>query len=30
MKHHVVPDAAAEKSEDSETRFMNGRTGHVF
>lgn len=26
VKYHVVPDAAAEKSEDSETRFMNGRT----
>jgi multiple sugar transport system substrate-binding protein len=26
VRHHVVPDAAAEKSEDSETRFMNGRT----
>jgi multiple sugar transport system substrate-binding protein len=26
VKHHVAPDAAAEKSEDSETRFMNGRT----
>jgi len=26
VKHHVVPDAAAEKAEDSETRFMNGRT----
>ena len=30
MKHHVVPDAAAEKSEDSETRFMNGRTAMYF
>lgn len=25
VKHHVAPNAAAEKSEDSETRFMNGR-----
>ncbi|MBP7686924.1 MAG: sugar ABC transporter substrate-binding protein [Thermoflexales bacterium] len=30
LKHHVVPDAAAEKSEDSETRFMNGRTAMYF
>lgn len=29
-KHHVVPDAAAEKSEDSETRFMNGRLAMFF
>ena len=25
--HHVAPDAVAEASEDSETRFMNGRLG---
>lgn len=30
LNHHVVPDAAAEKSEDSETRFMNGRTAMYF
>ncbi len=30
VKHHVVPDAAAEKSEDSETRFMNGRLAMYF
>jgi multiple sugar transport system substrate-binding protein len=24
-KHHVVPDAAAEEAEDSESRFLNGR-----
>ncbi len=27
VKEHVVPDAAAEQAEDSETRFMNGRLG---
>ncbi len=25
VKHHVVPDAAAEEAEDSESRFLNGR-----
>lgn len=27
VKQHVAPDATAEKSEDSETRFANGRLG---
>jgi multiple sugar transport system substrate-binding protein len=27
VKHHVVPDATAEKAEDSESRFANGRLG---
>ena len=27
MKHHVVPDAAEEKAESSESRFLNGRLG---
>ena len=26
VRHHVVPNAAEEESEDSESRFMNGRT----
>ncbi len=30
VKHHVAPDAAAEKAEASETRFMNGRLGMYF
>jgi len=27
VKHHVAPDAVAEKAEDSESRFSNGRLG---
>lgn len=27
VKHHVVPDATAEKAEDDESRFTNGRLG---
>jgi multiple sugar transport system substrate-binding protein len=27
VKHHVAPDATAEKAEDSESRFTNGRLG---
>ncbi len=30
VKEHVVPDAAAEQAEDSETRFMNGRLAMFF
>lgn len=29
-KHHMVPDAAAEASESSESRFMNGTLGMYF
>jgi multiple sugar transport system substrate-binding protein len=30
VKYHVVPDAAAAKSEDSDSRFMNGRLGMLL
>lgn len=30
IKHHVVPDAVAAKSEDDESRFQNGRTAMLF
>jgi multiple sugar transport system substrate-binding protein len=30
VKHKVVPDAAAEKAEDSESRFLNGRTAMLL
>jgi multiple sugar transport system substrate-binding protein len=30
VKHHVVPDAAAAKSEDSDSRFLNGRLGMLL
>jgi multiple sugar transport system substrate-binding protein len=29
-KHHVVPDAVQEQAEDSESRFMHGRTAMFF
>jgi multiple sugar transport system substrate-binding protein len=30
MRHRVVPDAAAEEAEDSESRFLNGRTAMLL
>jgi multiple sugar transport system substrate-binding protein len=30
LKHHVVPDALQEQAEDSESRFLNGRTAMFF
>jgi multiple sugar transport system substrate-binding protein len=30
VKHHVVPDAAAAKSENSDSRFLNGRLGMLL
>lgn len=30
LKHHVIPDAAAEKAESSESRFLNGRLGMLL
>jgi multiple sugar transport system substrate-binding protein len=30
VAHHVVPDAVAEQAEDSESRFLNGRTAMVL
>jgi multiple sugar transport system substrate-binding protein len=30
VKHHVVPDAAAAKSESSDSRFLNGRLGMLL